>query len=132
MREKEGKRAGRSIKMSQMLGIPQKEKVGQIPACPPANIEHCAQPISGLMHHWKKSGSPGLSDARRRDKYELLLARILIICCDMTDRPRRNSSKKWTDLSQIIQRLLIDSILFKGCLAVFDYIVHDALVHGTL
>lgn len=37
-----------------------------------------------------------------------------------------------TDLSQIIQRLLIDSILFECCLAVFDYIVHDALVHGTL
>ena len=64
--------------------------------------------------------------------YELLLARILIICREMIDGPWRKCSEEKTDLSQIIQRLLIDSILFKGCLAVFDYIVHNALVHGTL
>ncbi len=37
-----------------------------------------------------------------------------------------------TDLSQIIQYLRIDTILFKGGLTVLDHIVHDALVHGTL
>ena len=40
--------------------------------------------------------------------------------------------KGTTDLLQIIQRLLIDSILLKGGLTVFDYVVHDPLVHGTL
>lgn len=37
-----------------------------------------------------------------------------------------------TDLSQIIQGLLINSVFFEGGLAVFDHIVHNALVHGTL
>ena len=57
---------------------------------------------------------------------------MIIICLLQQDRPQRSAEKEKTDLSQIIQRLLIDSIFFESGLAVLDHIVHDALVHGTL
>ena len=40
--------------------------------------------------------------------------------------------KQNPDLSQIIQCLLIDTVLFEGGLTILDHIVHDALVHATL
>ena len=37
-----------------------------------------------------------------------------------------------TDLPQIIQRLVINAILFKSDLALFDHLVHDALIYSAL
>ena len=39
---------------------------------------------------------------------------------------------KETNLSQVIQCLLIDTILLKGRRAILDHIIHDALIYSAL
>lgn len=63
--------------------------------------------------------------------HKLETTTMSIICCKRIDHDKQLKGKK-TDLSQIIQRLLIDSIFFERGLAVLDDIVHDALIHATL